>query len=100
MHRITNLRYLISDVPKNAGKTASKAVKPNIKPIKIDFPLPDSVKGIENRLNSKNTFSIPEVYGLKNKPEAVIGKNVRLSYLLEHQDEYVDKVITVTGWAR
>lgn len=67
MHRITNLRYLLADAPKNP-KPATKAIKPNVKPIKIDFPLPEGLKGIEKRLNSKNTFSIPEKFTAKYKP--------------------------------
>lgn len=55
MHRITNLRYLLAEAPKNI-KTTAKGAKPNIKAVKIDFPLPDKVQGIEKRLNSKNTF--------------------------------------------
>jgi hypothetical protein len=42
MHRITNLRYLIAEVPKNIP-AATKAQKVNMKPVKIDFPLPDNV---------------------------------------------------------
>ena len=59
MIRITNLRYLISEAPKVATNVP-KAPKANIKQVKIDFPLPNEVKGIENRLNSKNTFTIPK----------------------------------------
>jgi|JI61114BRNA_FD_contig_21_7455906_length_256_multi_4_in_0_out_0_1 hypothetical protein len=39
MMRITNLRYLIAEVPK-AATNVTKAVKPNIKPVKLDIPLP------------------------------------------------------------
>lgn len=99
MHRVTNLRYLLADVPKAVG-TGAKKPKVNVKAVKLDFPLPEKVIGIENRLNSKNTFEIPKQYTHKNRPQTVIGKNVRLSYLLAHSDEFVDKVVTVTGWAR
>jgi asparaginyl-tRNA synthetase len=30
----------------------------------------------------------------------LIGKNVRLSYLNQSWEKYVDQVVTVTGWAR
>lgn len=103
MHRITNLRYLIAEVPKIVKPApAAKVPKPatNPKAPKIDVPLPTGVKGIENRLNSKNTFEIPVQFSTKHKPEHVIGKNVRLSYLIEHHQEYIDKIVTVTGWAR
>ena len=101
MHRITNLRYLIAEVPKNIKPApAAKVQKGNAKTVKIDIPLPTSVKGIENRLNSKNTFEVPKVFSTKHKPEHVIGQNVRLSYLVEHHQEYIDKIVTVTGWAR
>ncbi len=99
MHRITNLRYLIAEVPKNVG-TKPKEVKPNTKAIKIDFALPEKVEGIEKRLNSKNTFHIPNEFSQKYKPECVIGKNVRLSYLMKNPEEFIDKIVTVTGWAR
>ena len=39
-----------------------------MKPVKIDFPLPDKVKGIENRLNCKNAFEVPKELSVKNKP--------------------------------
>ncbi len=39
MHRFVASKYLLSTVPK-------KAKKANIKPVKIDFPLPDKVVGI------------------------------------------------------
>ena len=43
---------------------------------------------------------MPEVYFKKNQPEHIVGQNVRLSHLLEHWEQYVDKVVTVVGWAR
>lgn len=102
MHRITNLRYLLADIPKKVGNATQGAKGPqtNMKPIKIDFPLPDKVKGIENRLNCKNAFEVPKELSVKNKPEFVIGKNVRLNYLMSHAEEYINKIVTVTGWAR
>ena len=59
MMRITNIRYLITEAPK-AVTNAPKTVKPNMKQVKIDFPLPTQVRGIEKRLNTKNTFIIPK----------------------------------------
>lgn len=99
MHRVANLRYLLPEVPK-AVTTNLKAPKVNIKPVKIDFPLPDKVAGIENRLNCKNTFEIPQEYSQKNKPEFLIGKNIRLAHLNREWEKYVNQVVTVSGWAR
>lgn len=59
-----------------------KKVKTNIKPVKIDFPLPEQVTGIDKRLNTKNTFSLPEQYTNKHYPEYLVGKSVRLQYLI------------------
>lgn len=99
MHRVCNLKYLLADVTKNAPN-AVKVAKGNIKAVKIDFPLPDKVHGIEKRLNNKNTFEIPKEYSQKYKPEVVIGKNLRLSYLNQNPEQYIGQIITVTGWAR
>lgn len=85
MHRVCNLKYLLADVPKNATNVV-KAAKGNIKPVKIDFPLPDKIQGIEKRLNNKNTFQIPKEYSQKYKPEIVLGKNVRLCYLNQNPE--------------
>lgn len=99
MHRVCNLKYLLAEVTKNTTN-AVKAAKGNIKAVKIDFPLPEKVQGIEKRLNHKNTFEIPKEYSQKYKPEIVIGKNVRLSYLNQRPEDYIGKIVTVTGWAR
>lgn len=40
-------------------KTTKKAPKVNIVPVNIDFPLPNSVVGSENRLNKGTSFNIP-----------------------------------------
>ena len=77
MYRVTNLRYFLAEVTKaptvvTAAKTANtstkdssnntkgpsktKVTKVNMNPVKIDFALPEKVTGIENRINSKNTF--------------------------------------------
>jgi hypothetical protein len=74
MQRSLNARYLI--------KTVKALKKANIKPVKIDFPLPSTIQGIESRLNSLNTYQIPESFIKKNKPVHIVGKNVRLSHLL------------------
>ena len=74
MHYLSTLRYFIAEIPKvpkvpevikpakelpTKKKEKKKGPKVNIKPIKIDFPLPDKVQGIEQRLNSKNTYHLP-----------------------------------------
>jgi hypothetical protein len=49
MHRITSIRYVLADIPKkigNATNATKAAQQPNIKPVKIDFALPDKVIGI------------------------------------------------------
>jgi hypothetical protein len=50
MQRLAS-KYLLS--------TVKKAKKVNIKPVKIDFPLPETIEGIDNRLNSLNTYQLP-----------------------------------------
>jgi hypothetical protein len=40
-------------------KATKKAPKVNIVPVTIDFPLPTSVVGSENRLNKGTSFNIP-----------------------------------------
>lgn len=96
MHRLTVARYYIAEIPIKAPKK----VKANIKPVKIDFPLPDQITGIEKRINTKNTFLLPEKFYAKNEPEFLIGKNVRLRQLLDNSQPYVNQIITVSGWAR
>jgi asparaginyl-tRNA synthetase len=91
MNRLVS-KYLLTVV--------KKAKKVNVKPVKIDFPLPDKIEGIENRLNSLNTYSLPEQYLKKNKPETLVGQNIRLNHLLANWEQYIDQVITVVGWAR
>lgn len=73
MHRLLNCRYLKA--------TTKKAV---IKPVKIDFPLPDKLQGAEKRLNPPNTYQLPEVFFKKNQPTHLVGQSVRLSHLLSH----------------
>ena len=53
MHRLTIAKYYLADIPAKVGKNKPKT---NIKPVKIDFPLPTAINGIEKRLNTKNTF--------------------------------------------
>ena len=76
MQKVLSLRYLKATV-----KKPKKAV---IKPVNIDFPLPDKVQGIENRLNSLNTYKLPETFFKKNQPVTLVGQNLRLSHLLSH----------------
>lgn len=91
MNRLVS-KYLLSVV--------KKPKKINIKPVKIDFPLPDQIEGIENRLNSLNTYELPEHFLKKHQPQHLVGKNLRLAHLLSNWESYVDKVVTVVGWAR
>lgn len=91
MQRLT-AKYLLATV-----KKARKAV---IKPVNIDFPLPNTIEGIENRLNSLNTYLLPEVFIKKNRPTTLVGTNIRLNHLLANWQQYVDQVVTVVGWAR
>ena len=79
---------------------AKQAKKVNIKPVKIDFPLPTQIEGIEHRLNATNTFQLPPTYANKHKPEHLLGQALRLSHLLANWEGYVGKQITVVGWAR
>jgi|JI9StandDraft_1071089.scaffolds.fasta_scaffold331983_2 hypothetical protein len=91
MQRLSS-KYLLS--------TVKKAKKVVIKPVKIDFPLPDKVQGVEFRLNTPNSYALPEQFIKKNHPTYLVGKTMRLAHLLGHWEDYVDKVVTVAGWAR
>lgn len=79
---------------------AKQVKKTNIKPVKIDFPLPDKIEGIEHRINSLNTYALPPQCHDKNQPHHLVGHNVRLSHLLANWENFVDKEVTVVGWAR
>jgi len=48
--------------------TVKQAKKANIKPVKIDFPLPTTIQGIDTRINTLNTYQLPLNYGQKNQP--------------------------------
>lgn len=93
MNKLVKLKYLVS----LSAKAVKKAV---IKPVKIDFPLPNSVQGIENRLNSSNSYALPASVYAKVKPTFLVGSNVRLQHLLSQHQDYLDKMVTVVGWAR
>lgn len=80
--------------------TAKQPKKVNIKPVKIDFPLPNKVEGIEGRLNALNTYQLPESYLRKHRPQHLVGQNLRLNHLLAQWEDYVDQRVTVVGWAR
>lgn len=95
MHRLCS-KYLQSTVHHHAKKVK----KTVIKPVKIDFPLPTKVQGAETRLNTPNTYALPDVFVKKNHPTFLVGKTMRLAHLLGHWEDYVDKVVTVAGWAR
>lgn len=94
MHQLVS-KYLVNTV-----KKAKKPVKTNIVPVNIDFPLPTKLVGSENRLNQGTSFVIPEVTIKKNRPQHLIGQNLRILHINEHENEYIDKVVTVVGWAR
>jgi len=121
MYRVTNLRYFFTEVTKapvvattaktattstketpnnTKGPSKAKVSKVNMNPVNIDFALPEKVTGIENRINTKNTFELPQQYSQKNVPEFSMGKNIRLSHLMASGEKYADQIITVTGWAR
>ena len=51
-------------------------------------------------MNSLNTYAVPPHFHDKHQPTHIVGQNVRLSYLLENWQNFVDKEITVVGWAR
>ncbi len=72
-------KYLLNTVKK------VKKPKVNIVPVKIDFPLPTTVVGAENRLNKDTSFNIPEITIKKNKPEFLIGQNTRILHINEHE---------------
>ena len=83
MHLLSTLRYFVAEIPKapkvaevakaakelpTQKKEKKKGPKVNIKPVKIDFPLPDKIQGSENRLNSKNSYHLPDMFYKKNEP--------------------------------
>ena len=74
--------------------------KVNIKPVKVDFPLPTKLEGEEFRLNTPNTYKLPEHLIQKHQPPHIVGTNIRLQHLLSDWEKYVDQVVTVVGWAR
>jgi len=53
------MNHLLSKYLVHTVKKVAKKPKVNIKPVNIDFPLPEKLEGSENRLNTPNTFSIP-----------------------------------------
>lgn len=98
MHRLTIAKYYLAEIP--IVKAPKPKVKANIKPVNIDFPLPDKIDGIQKRINTKNTFLLPDKFYVKNQPEFLVGKNFRIHSLLNKPEEYIDQIITVSGWAR
>jgi len=42
-------------------------------------------------MNHANTFALPEVFLKKNKPENIVGKNIRLAYLLANWQNFLDQ---------
>jgi hypothetical protein len=81
-------------------KTKYLVRKVNIVPVKIDFPLPNKVQGAEQRLNPPNDYSLPQALYKKHQPNHIVGKTLRLAHLLDNWEQYVDKTVTVVGWAR
>ena len=71
----------------------------NIFPIDVDFPLPQKFVGEENRLNSPYNLEIPQVLSQRNKSETLVGSILRVDYVLANAAKYLDKNITVAGWA-
>jgi hypothetical protein len=77
MNRVTNLRYLLTNVPKTIP-TKDVHTKPTHTPL-TTIP---TTAGIEKRLNSVNTFEFPKSFTQKNKPQFLVGTIIRLSYLI------------------
>lgn len=75
MRRLLNLRYLKT----NSKKIEAKPNKINIIPVKVDFPLPDKIDGIEHRLNLKGFYD-SRTFPQKNKPQHLVGKTLRLGH--------------------
>ena len=86
MHRLLKTKYLIRKV--------------NIVPVKIDFPLPKAIEGADKRINTPNTYKLPEHLFQKHHPTHLVGSTLRLAHLMEKWEQYVDQVVTVVGWAR
>lgn len=76
-------------------------VKPqvNIFPIEVDFPLPTEFEGQAHRMNSQYNLEIPEHLQKRNRPSHLVGNVVRLDYLLSNASTFLDKDVTVAGWA-
>jgi hypothetical protein len=62
--------------------------------------LPTKVIGEDKRLNGKGSFVLPERFAEKNHPEYLVGKNIRLLHLCQNYEQYLDKMVTVSGWAQ
>lgn len=61
--------------------------------------MPSKFVGQENRINSQYNLEIPEHLLKRNKPANLVGSVVRLDYLLANASTYLDKDVTVAGWA-
>lgn len=85
MHLLSTLRYCVAQIPKIPIEAAKVEAKPkgvmptekkekkkvekvNMKAVKIDFPLPEAVQGIDGRINSKNAYLLPQSFYKKNQP--------------------------------
>lgn len=73
--------------------------KVNIFPITVDFPLPTTFEGSETRINTAYNLEIPEVFSKKNRPSTLVGSILRIDHVLSNAAKYIDKDITVAGWA-
>jgi hypothetical protein len=77
MNKVTNLRYLLTNVPKTIPPKDCKT-----KPVHTPVTIIPTTAGIEKRLNSANTFEFPKSFTQKNKPEFLVGTIIRISYLI------------------
>lgn len=65
----------------------------------MDFPLPAKFEGQDSRMNTKYNLELPEHFLKRNRPENLVGQVVRIDYLLSNASTFLDKDITVAGWA-
>lgn len=79
------------------GKQTVRQAK--IFPVEVDFPLPKTIVGSDKRMNVPLKFEIPKELGIRNKPSTLIGQVLRIDEVLRNHEKYLDKTITVAGWA-
>lgn len=78
---------------------SKKERKVNIFPIDVDFPLPKEIVGSDKRMNVPIKFEVPKELGRRNRPTCLIGDVLRVDEVLRNHKNYMDKEITVAGWA-